>query len=771
MIISYIGVIMNSWHIHIMGMVQGIGFRPYIYRLATEQSLNGVVYNDLDGLHIQFVAKEETAIPFYKSVIKDAPSLAKITGHTITKVNDQSFQDFQILQNQEVKTAALMLPPDFVMCESCRTEILSSDNRRALYPFTTCTQCGPRFSLINNLPFEREFTVMNEFKMCATCNEEYTNPKNRRYHSQTNSCIECGIKLSLKNSEGNEIENDTKKIIEKIISFWKEGKIIAIKGIGGYLLTCDATNTNAVNAIRKRKHRPSKPFACMYPNVELVKQEFHTHASELEMLSGEIAPILLFKLKNRSTSIALNEVAPKLEQVGVMLPYTPLYELLMQKFGKPIIATSGNISNTSIVFEDKKVLSELSGIWDYVLTNDREIVTSQDDSVVRFSPQKKQQILIRRSRGLAPNYFGPISNKKAAVILAMGASQKSAFGLLSQGLFYLSQYLGDLAYFESVENYKNTIAHFINLLNCRPEIILVDKHPNYFSTEYGKQLADAYGAKLVYVQHHFAHFAGVLSERSLLTKSEKILGIIWDGTGYGNDGNSWGGEFLMYEKGEFSRLVHLSYTPSILGDKMALEPRISALAHSWQNPGALDMLKDKFNTQEWELYQKLLNIDTPLKTSSMGRLFDAVACLLGIMDIQTYEGEAALRLETMAQTYFTHNEGVPDSDYSSQISYLEEMSTTFIIDGVVSDLNNGIDKNKIAFKFHYSLVKMVEAVAFANNMEKIAFSGGVFQNGLLVDLMMIHLEANFQLYFHQEVSSNDENIALGQLAYYQTIEG
>lgn len=771
MIISYIGGIMKTWHIHIMGRVQGIGFRPYVYRLATQQNLNGVVYNDLDGLHIQFVAKEETAIVFYKAVIKSAPSLAKITGHTFSKIGNKIFIGFQILQNQGAKTAALMLPPDFAMCENCRTEILSSDNRRVLYPFTTCTQCGPRFSLINNLPFEREFTTMDEFKMCAICNEEYTNPENRRYHSQTNSCANCGIKQSLKNSSGKEIEIDTEKIIEKIIGFWKEGKIVAIKGIGGYLLTCDATNAKAVNIIRIRKHRLSKPFACMYPNIELIQQEFQTHASELEMLLGEVAPIVLLNLKNRHTSIALNEVAPMLNQVGVMLPYTPLYELLMQEFGKPIIATSGNISNASIVFEDDKIFSELSGIWDYVLTNNRKIVISQDDSVIRFSPLKKQQILIRRSRGLAPNYFGPVSNKKTSVILAMGASQKSVFGLLSQGLFYLSQYLGDLAYFESIENYKKTIEHFINLLNCRPEIILVDKHLNYYSTEYGKQLADEYGAKLVYIQHHFAHFAGVLSEHSLLTKLEKVLGVIWDGTGYGNDGNSWGGEFLMYENGEFSRLAHLSYMPSILGDKMALEPRISALVYCQQHIDALDILKDKFNAKEWELYQKLINNNPPLKTSSMGRLFDAVACLLGIMDIQTYEGEAALQLETMAQTYFTQNEDIMNSSYVSQMSYLEEISTTSIIDGVVSDLNNGSEKNRIAFKFHYSLVKIVEAIAFANNIEKIAFSGGVFQNGLLVDLMMIHLEANFQLYFHQEVSPNDENIALGQLAYYQTIEG
>ncbi|MGB5370484.1 MAG: carbamoyltransferase HypF [Flavobacteriaceae bacterium] len=762
---------MKTWHIHITGRVQGVGFRPYVYRLAAEQKLNGIVYNDLNGVHVQFSAGKEMTIPFYKKLIKGAPKLAKITGHILSEIDYRSFEGFQILQIQEAKTAAMMLPPDFAICENCRKEVLTSHNRRFYYPFITCTECGPRYSLIKKLPFEREFTAMDDFKMCPTCSEEYSNPKDRRYHSQTNSCADCGINLNLKNPNGKEIENGTKGCIEKIVSFWKEGKVIAIKGIGGYLLTCDATNTKALHTLRIRKRRPSKPLACIYPNVEMVQQDFQTHTSELEMLSGAVAPIVLLTLKNRHTSIAINEVAPKLDQVGVMLPYTPLYELLMQKFGKPIVATSGNISNASIVFEDDKVLSELSGIWDYVLTNNREIITSQDDSVVRFSPLKKQQILIRRSRGMAPNYFGPVPNKKTEATLAMGASQKSTFGLLSQGLFYASQYLGDLAYFESAENYKRTIEHFMNLLNCRPEIILVDKHPNYYSTEYGKQLAVVYGAKLVHVQHHFAHFAGVLSEHALLTKPEKVLGIIWDGTGYGDDGNSWGGEFLMYENGGFNRLAHLSYLPAILGDKMALEPRISALVHCGKNSEALEMLKDKFNAQEWEFYQKLINVNPPLKTSSMGRLFDAVACLLGSMDIQTYQGEAALRLETMAQTYFNQNDGFMDSYSISQKSYLGEISTAAIIDGVVQDLVKGMDKNKIAFKFHNSLVKMVEVIAVANNVEKIAFSGGVFQNGLLVDLMMIYLEDNFELHFHQEVSPNDENIALGQLAYYQTIAG
>ncbi|TMM56715.1 carbamoyltransferase HypF [Maribacter algarum] len=759
---------MNNWHIHITGRVQGVGFRPYVYRLAAKQKLNGIVYNDLNGVHIEFLASKEVAIPFYKKLIEAAPTLAKITGHELYEMDDRSFEGFQILQKKEAKTAAMMLPPDFAICKNCRKEVLNNSNRRGYYSFITCTECGPRYSLIKKLPFERECIAMDDFKMCPTCGEEYSNPKDRRYHSQTNSCSDCGVRLSLMNNLREEIEPDSKLVIKKVVALWKEGKIVAIKGIGGYLLTCDASNAETIKILRKRKHRPSKPFACMYPNASYAEQELIISATESKSLTGEVAPIVLLRLKKKQASIALNDVAPGLDQIGVMLPYTPLYELLLQAYGKPIIATSANLSNASIVFEDIKVFSELAGIWDYVLSNDREIVTSQDDSVLRFSSIKKQPILIRRSRGLAPNYFGPISNCESNTILAMGASQKSVFGLLFQSLFYLSQYLGDLAFFESTESYKRTLRHFMNLLNCQPEVILVDMHPNYYSTEYGKQLATTHGAKLVSIQHHYAHFAAILSEHELQTKPEEVLGVIWDGTGYGDDGNIWGGEFLTFESGMINRLAHLSYVPVILGDKMALEPRISALAHSWENTKAMDILKEKFSEQEWKIYRKILAKGQSTKTSSMGRLFDAVACLLGIMDTQTYEGEAALQLETLAQRYFEQSNKVEETSYVSQISYIEEVPVNEIIEGVVKDLKYGVGINQIAYQFHYSLVKMIENVALTTNNEKIAFSGGVFQNALLVDLVQQFLGDKFELYFHREVSPNDENIALGQLAYYQT---
>ena len=766
MIISYIGRILNTWHIHITGRVQGVGFRPYVYRLAAKQRLNGIVYNDINGVHVEFLASTEVAMPFYEKLIENAPTLAKITGHSLIETDYRSYKGFQILQNQVAKTSALMLPPDFAICKNCRKEVLFDDDRRAYYPFTTCIECGPRYSIIEKLPFEREFTTMDEYKMCPTCNEEYSNPKNRRYHSQTNSCAECGVRLSLLDTLGEQIESDPKLVIKKVVDLWTKGKTIAIKGIGGYLLTCDASQHETVKALRKSKHRPKKPFACMYPNVAYVEQEFRISEAELKVLTGEVAPIVLLHLKNKS-SIALNEVAPGLKKIGVMLPYTPLYELLLQAYGKPIVATSANLSNAAIVLEDRKMLSELGGTWDYLLSNDRKISTSQDDSVLHFSPIKKQPILIRRSRGLAPSNFGMTPTAVRSTILAMGASQKSVFGLFHNGLFYLSQYLGDLAYFESTENYKKTLQHFMNLLNCQPEVILVDKHPNYYSTEFGKFLADTKRTKLMTVQHHYAHFAAILSEHELLHITQKVLGVIWDGTGYGDDGNIWGGEFLTYEKGIFNRETHLSYAPVIVGDKMALEPRIAALSYSWGNAEAMEIIKEKFTEQEWLLYHKILDKGMSIQTSSMGRLFDAVACLIGIMDIQTYEGEAALILESMAQSYFDQNVRTEDTSYFSQMSYIDEVLTDNIVHGVLNDLRCNVDLNQIAFKFHYSLVRIVEKIALSKGIEKIAFSGGVFQNALLIDLLWMHLENNFQLYFHKEVSPNDENIALGQLAYYQ----
>ncbi|NNE77573.1 MAG: carbamoyltransferase HypF, partial [Pricia sp.] len=313
---------MNNWHIQIKGSVQGVGFRPYVYRLALERDLSGVVYNALDGVHVKFSGSKDQAKEFYNVLIDKAPSLARITNHKIIQQTGEGYKGFQIMQNKTKGLVSLMVPPDFGLCENCKNEVLSSNNRRAAYPFITCTQCGPRYSLITELPFEREFTTMRAYQMCPSCMQEYGDPKDSRYHSQTNSCAECGVRVALWNHKGQEIENNSQSAIEKVVDLWGQGKIVAIKGGGGYLLTCDATNVKAIQTLRKRKHRPSKPFACMYPNMVYIQRDCHVDSSDLAMLTGEVAPILLLRLKKKSVDIAFEDIAPRLNLIGVMLPYT-----------------------------------------------------------------------------------------------------------------------------------------------------------------------------------------------------------------------------------------------------------------------------------------------------------------------------------------------------------------------------------------------------------------------------------------------------------------
>lgn len=754
----------NTWHIHLKGRVQGVGFRPFVFRLAKNNKINGRVYNDLDGVHIECNASEMLAREFCNAIIEQAPSLAKITDCSISTTEDKTFQNFNIVKKERLGKATLLLPPDFAICSNCKEEVRSHTNRRSNYAFTTCTLCGPRFSIIEQLPYERAYTIMDYYTMCSDCQKEYENPRDRRYHSETNSCANCGVQLTLRDSSGTLLGKNHELLLNEVVDLWKEGQIIAIKGIGGYLLTCDATNSEAVARLRELKRRPSKPFACMFPNLTSVHEAFELHTEEEKLLTNEIAPIVLLQSK---MSVVADGIAPNLDAIGVMLPYTPLYLLLLENFGKPIVATSGNLSNASIIYEEEKAMKELSPIYDYILSNDRKITTAQDDSVIRFSAFKKQPILIRRSRGFAPSFFGNLPEDSKQTILAMGASQKSAFGLYHDTMTYLSQYLGDLNFFESTVTLKTTLDHFLNLMAPDPQLILIDAHPQYFSSQYGHELAQQLKTNCVTVQHHFAHFAAVLTEHSLFNLKAGVLGVIWDGAGYGADGQIWGGEFLHYSNNQFVRLGHLNYKPQLAGDKMAWEPRIAALAYVSDNDKAEKMLKEKFTSQEWKLYGRLLHNEPKIKTSSMGRLFDAVASLLGIVDLQTYEGEAALRLEALARTVFKPHPKLKFKRYDFQISYLNQVNSDAILSGVITDIINHVDRSQIAFRFHCTLVAIVEKIAVLNGLKKIAFSGGVFQNGLLVDLLLIELGHEFELYFHKAVSPNDENIALGQLAYYQ----
>lgn len=755
---------MPTFHIHIRGQVQGVGFRPYVFRLAEQFELTGWVNNAPDGVHVVFNANTEKATQFYEHLLRETPVLSRVVAHEMQEISHQDFNSFQIVASEEQTHADLLLTPDFALCEDCRHELHEQTNRRLEYPFITCTNCGPRFSIVQKLPYDRERTTMHYFVMCPTCQAEYDNVHDRRYFSQTNSCPVCGISLQLYDADGNILLNPLQTAIELL----QNGKIGAVKGIGGYLLMCDATNAEAIWRLRERKHRPTKPLALLYPDVKTLEYDVELRESEKELLQSPAAPIVLLHLKDQiSSSIQTELIAPGLRQIGAMLPYTPLFDLIINAMGKPLVATSGNVSGSPVIYEDAKALEELLKIADFILANNRDIVLPQDDSVVRISSQARQPIVIRRSRGLAPSLLNETITKRfsqqAPSILAMGANLKSTFALSHRSNVYVSQFLGDLDSFESQQSFEHTLQHFLQLFDSQPQRVIVDKHPGYFSTQLGEQLATEWGVPVSKVQHHKAHALAVLGENNLLDSEEPILNVIWDGTGYGDDGQVWGGEFFYYNNHNFSRNYYFDYFPFILGDKMPREPRVSALCLTHGLPDTTNFIASKFSETEWNLYQKILHQHKGLRTSSVGRIFDGVASLLGLADTVSYEGEAAMRLEALAKSWFRYNDLNLNESYITKWGNDHVIPTQVLIQAILVDLQKGLAKDYIAAKFHTSLVTIIKNVARQTGCQRLAFSGGVFQNELLIDLIISNLSKEFELFFHQQLSPNDECVSFGQL--------
>lgn len=755
----------STWHIHITGQVQGVGFRPFVYQLAKRYRLKGWVGNSTDGVHIEFNAVEAFAKKFFNEVAEKSPALAKVTSQNMKEASFAVFDDFGIAPGSYVADPVLLLSPDFALCDSCRTEVTEPSNRRYQYAFTTCTQCGPRYSILKSLPYDRENTSMDTFPMCTVCKQEYNDASNRRHFSQTNSCPDCAIEMKLYDNRLVMIEEDQEKIIKTVCKLWNEGHIVAIKGIGGYLLTCDATNSTAIKELRRRKHRPAKPFALMFSGMAHLQKEACINEQEEKELKSSAAPIVLLQLKETLKSqLPFHEIAPRLTRIGAMLPYSPLYQLLLQQFSKAIVATSGNISGGPIVFEDAAALNELNTIADYVLVHNRLIISPQDDSVVTFSRYSHQRVVLRRARGMAPLYLNRHLALPEHSIVAMGALLKSSFTLLHQRNIHASQYLGNTDYYDAQINYQKQLHQFLHLFKAVPEMVLIDKHPEYFTSQLGKQLAADWKSELVAVQHHEAHFASVLGEQNLLQETEPILGVIWDGTGLGNDGNIWGGEFFKYQHGNFSRAAHFQYFHHFLGDKMAIEPRLSAFALCYEMEEAQLLLKRKFSDEEWNNYQHLIK-KSQLRTSSVGRMFDAVASLLGLTDKVNFEGEAAMLLQEEAQKFFSNKLLIPN-EWIENSEVNNSLSTTLLINGIVHRVKQEMENSETAAWFHVQLIMAVKKVASFHQCRKIGFSGGVFQNSLLVDLAIEILSKDFQLYFNKDLPANDENSSFGQLMWW-----
>ena len=749
--------------ITLSGLVQGIGFRPYIFQLAKKWNLRGTVSNGPLGVHIHISANAQTAEDFLAEILCNPPAHARITASELTKVIFSDYEKFTVIDSSRNEPGvSVSLTPDLAMCEICRHELHDPANRRFRYPFITCTHCGPRYSIIRKLPYDRVNSSMADFTMCPECYSEYENPENRRFYSQTNSCKTCGPRLAWHESKHGKFEHvsveNQQKILAAVNDALIKGKIVAIKAIGGYLLICDATSEPVIKTLRERKHRPAKPFAVLYPDLEKLHQDAHVTDYESAQLQSPASPIVLVKRKKGDHSSIATSVAPGLDLLGVMLPYSPLLEIIANDFRKPLVATSGNVSNNPITFQDKKALEGLVGVADFILTNSREIITPQDDSVVRFSALHQKKITLRRSRGLSPDLA--ISQNRlpsAAYKIAFGSSAKSTFCIQNGNEKYISQYQGDLENYDNQESFRHSMNNLNNISGHSAEaqgsnaVFLCDLHPGYFSTLMAEEYAAKFHVKPTKIQHHKAHFFAVLGENNLSSQHENVLGVIWDGTGYGTDGMVWGGEFFYQ-----NHRLHFPYFDSLLGDKMAREPRLSALSllASFSKMPFPSFLKNKFTETEWTYLQKVIASNT-LKTCSIGRLFDAVASLTGLIDKARFEGEAALLLEQEAQRYFDTN------GYDFPESYFAK--SEMLVDAITADIQAEKETGWIAAKFHYSLVKYTEQIAEQMGAKKLAFSGGVFQNALLVDLFIEQLSAKFELYFHEQLSPNDENISYGQL--------
>jgi hydrogenase maturation protein HypF len=714
------------------------------------------VSNNEVGVEVIASGPRQNLVAFYDKITREAPAIARVVRHRYKEIPFQSFDRFSIRASAKNSTLNLQLTPDFALCADCRQELSDPHNRRFGYPFISCVNCGPRWALTKTFPFEREHTSMQAFNMCDTCTEEYRNPGDRRFHAQTNSCAGCGIKYWI--TEAHEVPVPVKNgnVFEQLAVFLEEGKIIALKNTSGYLLCCDATKKKPVETLRARKKRPTKPFAVLYPSLGALELDFSLHTAEREALTSAERPIVLLTTDNYLGKAALDVIAPGLHQLGVMLPYTGILEQLSRAFPRPLIATSGNIHGAPICFSEAQAHEKLSGVADYFFEHDLEITHSQDDSVLRFSPPESIPIVLRRGRGFAPNYSQPLSSSGSTGLMALGADLKSSVGFIPNEFLYISEYIGNLENYEVFERFTELISGFTTLFQTRPTALLTDTHPGYLSTRYGMELSEKWNIPAHQIPHHRAHFAAVLGENNLFKSTEPILGVVWDGTGYGEDGHVWGGEFFRFDKGSVSRVGQVAYFDWLAGDTMAKNPGLS-LFSLLEEP---EFVQDKFSTHTWKLYRKVKSANT-LKTSSMGRLFDAVASLLGICDLNSFEGEAAMLLEAASRTF--------EIDKASRLVRLDD-SGNIPAQQLIGELKNrrisGQRPGQLAGDFIFTLANLILEKAKQEGISKIACSGGVFQNALLVELLCALNTGSFELFFHRELSPNDENIPFGQLMYH-----
>ncbi len=754
--------------IRVRGLVQGVGFRPHVWRIARTFGLSGRVLNDGAGVEIEIWGRPAELDRFLKRLDAEPPPLSRIDGiETEALAGAPPAAGFRIAESGSGPVATGIVP-DAATCPACLAEIADPGDRRYRYPFTNCTHCGPRLSIVHAIPYDRATTSMNVFEMCADCRAEYEDPADRRFHAQPNACPACGPKVWLEDRAGPLPGADP---IAETAEHLQGGAIVAVKGIGGFHLACDATDDRVVDELRRRKRRADKPLALMAADLMMARQFAEISAEEEAALESAAAPIVLVRKAGQKLAAG---IAPGQDHVGFMLPYTPLHHLLMQRLDRPIVLTSGNLSDEPQVTGNDAARERLAGIADFWLMHDREIVNRLDDSVMRCD--ETGPAILRRGRGLAPEPLAlPEGFEKAPNILAMGGELKSTFCLMAGGRAVLSQHIGDLEEAGTHADYRRTLALYRHMFAFDPDVIAVDQHPDYLSTQWGEALAEETGAAIVAVQHHHAHLAACLAENGVAPGDDHSLGIVLDGLGLGDDGTIWGGEFLVGGYSGYRRAGH--FLPVALpGAAQAMhEPWRNAVAHLRAAFGAgfADRLAgtgfaDFLQQKPLDLLDRMIEsgVNAPL-ASSAGRLFDAAAALVGLCpERQGYEGQAAMELEASARPFLAEA-----SAYPAEIGEGDPVVLSWapMWAALVDDLAAGAPVGLIAARFHNGLIEAVagaaERIARDNGVDRIVLSGGVLQNKILAEGLTARLAAaGFAVLCHHHLPANDGGLALGQAA-------
>jgi hydrogenase maturation protein HypF len=740
--------------IEITGIVQGIGYRPFVYNLALAHAIRGWVLNNEKGVLIEAEGETEALALFLEGLKKLAPPLARIETLKTEPLEPQGYACFEIRESKRASKSFTLISPDVATCDACLAELLSPSDFRHHYPFINCTLCGPRFTIIKDIPYDRRKTTMDPFTMCPICRKEYENPLDRRFHAQPNACPACGPSLRLVDRQGETLPGDA---LYRTLDLLQQGSIVAVKGIGGFHLVCNAENDEAVSTLRSRKYREDKPFAVMCRDMDEVRAHCHARREEERLLCGPEKPIVILERK-KDSSVAQG-VAPFQTTLGVMLPYSPLHHLLLRGPLKCLVMTSGNVSDEPIAYKNEEASERLSQIADYFLFHDRDIHMRCDDSVVRVFQDRPY--MLRRSRGYVP--FPVKLSFDLEMILACGAEVKNTFSLSRGPYVFMSHHIGDLESAETLLSFEQGIEHYKNLFSIEPTVVAYDLHPEYLSTKYALSLE---GILKVGVQHHHAHVVSAMAENGL---DGEVIGVALDGTGFGNDGTLWGGEFLRADLGDFQRVAHLKQVSMPGGFMVIKEPWRMAWAYLFEAFGekALDLDLDwsrRRDPRKCGILRRMIEkrVNSPL-TSSMGRLFDAVSSLLSIRDTVNYEGQAAVELQMTA-----------DPDEKEEYPFgIQQKETLLVVDpleavrGIVKDLMRGCSPSYISGKFHRTMARLVvetcRAIRLKTGLERVVLSGGVFQNALLLALVFEGLSNyGFEVHSHRLVPTNDGGISLGQ---------